>query len=373
MAEKLKSIDKNRLMFVIVIVAISENMAFARNHVMSHFCLMAVIWSICVIAQRKIRLDIGDVLIFFGMMLFMWQYRGWIPEGLAYGAMCMTVYQVGKLIAGGVRPYNSVVPAGVNESEESVTRIMDLVIIMSIALFIRGLLNYRYVLKWRSKVQEFSLKFRLEKDLYDEPLPRTMQAFYLVLVASLLIFFIYLLRKSIAIGIMGIILSAAAIWLDIENKGRMVVCCAIVTLAVVLVAAGIEKKLYKRRWMQIAVAVALAGLVALIIAIWTDFYGLRDWYENSFWVRDGGIVGNVRFQIMKNALLEMKEHPFSGSNEALFVTSREAISSLAHNSWLDIGVNSGVIPFILTVGFTLTNIISIFYIWQNCPDGRKYV
>lgn len=359
MTKKQINIDKNRLIYILAIIAVSVNMAFARNHVMHHLTLTAFIWSVFVIKEGEIRLEIGDLLIFSGMFLFMWRYTGWIPEGLAYALMLTAVYQTGKYIAG-------------SDKENATEYAMNTVMTLAFALFVRALLNYDYELKWRKKKQSFGFKIKIRHDLYDEVIVRTEQAFYLVLIASILICFVFILKKSIAVAVAGIILACLAVWLDVYKRGRMVICCAVAATAAVLIAYAIEKKLYKRRWVQAAGGVVLLLLAAFLVAFALNAFGLHDWYDQSIWVRDGGVFGNIRFGIMKNAFVEMLQHPFTGSNDPLFATDREGISGMAHNSWLDIGRRGGLIAFVLTVAFTVINVISLFMVWKKNSDVRRY-
>lgn len=360
---RLKNSDIQWLLYTVLMVVSAICLAFSEDKQLPYLATMAFVWSAFAIASGKIRLDIGDAFIFTGMLLFMWMYRGWFTEGLAYAFMCLSVYQAGKCIAGrGESPNDGVV------------RAMYMTVMMACAFLARGLLNYDYIVKWKRGLKVFWFRIRIEHDIYDDTIVRTEQAFYLVLMSCLLICFAFILvKKSVAVGLAGIVLASLSVWLDVYKKGRMVACCAIVTIGVVLIAAGIEKKLYKRRWIQITGAVALIAVIAFIGAIALNLFGLHDMYEKSFWVRDGGILGNVRFRIMKNALTEMVRHPLTGSDEALFFTEKEQISSMAHNSWLDVGMQSGIVPFLLTVAFTVTNVISLFNIWRKSEDIYKYV
>ncbi len=361
MKEKLKNIDKKNVIYAVMIMALTINMSFAQDHVMYHLCLPVFIWSVYVIKDGMIRIETGDALLFFGMFFFMWRWGGWFLQGMIYAFMCTVIYQVGKYIAG-------------RDSDVSPKRVMYTVMTFALAMFTRGILNYEHIYKW-SEYWEENIWLWLDKDIYGHTIVRTQQAFYLVPMGCLLICFIYLIKKNVIIGIMGSILSGIAIWADKVNRGRMVICCVAVASLIVIMAYVIETKLYKNNWFRIMAVIILMGLVAFVTAFMNNTWGLKDRYARSIWQRNGGIFKNIRFILMGRTLSLMLEHPLKGAGDAPLYIDEETGQILhgAHNSWLDIGKQSGIIPFVLVIGFTIYIFVSLVKIWKNSKEINKYV
>ncbi len=314
----------------------------------------AVILVEAVIRKRLPRIDHGDFLVLFG--IFLWKYYSGtsLASSLAYGVGFTLIYEAGKEIS---RFYD-------NEGFA-----VDEMTVMAIASFhfVRGLIHYSFFLG--EDLGEDA--FELWPDITGIVIPRTQHEFFLVMIASLLGFFVLTLSGSIAKGIAGILISLSAIALGVYSNGRMTFFCAAGACGIVMFAYLIENKLYRKKLFRILFAgtglivACLAGLFA------SNTYGLYDIYHNSMWAGSGGIVHNTRFTLMADTIRMMKDYPFGGNNE-LLVEYDNTTTLYAHNSWLDIGKQSGIIPMILTMGFTISNCFSMVIVWVKNSDIKKY-
>ncbi len=369
------NIDTRKVIFCIIIVMFSCNMAITDDR--SRFWWMVVlIWSCLVVMQQKITLDIGDVLIFSGMFTFrLFQHLAFWPA-LVYALQMTAMYQTGKYAIF----YASRIPQGKSETCRTQTPLtMRLpaygLIVFAAAVFVRGLFNYSYLILYHDKA--LSSAGTIESwpvwgNWDGSPVARTLHEFFLIPMGCLLIFWILIMsRKTVALAVTGIILSCLAIYLGVYSEGRETFFCTAVAAFIVIVAYSVEKKLYRRRWLQITAGTLAALAAVVIMVIKLNIGGIGDAYEESGLYAFGNILHNIRFELWRWGLSCMKRYPMGRCDET-FLEPDFIRTPYAHNSWLDIGKSGGIIPFVLTCAFTVTNIYSLIYACRRKSGVFKY-
>ena len=94
-----------------------------------------------------------------------------------------------------------------------------------------------------------------------------------------------------------------------------------------------------------------AALLGLVIAC--NIGGIRNTsYYHSFFIRDGGILKNVRFQMMWEAFLQIPSHWKGGG------TMVAAGFTTMHNYWLQVANDTGIFPFGLWTVFNIAAFVS---------------
>ena len=371
MLKKLKKIDPDIIIYFAVVIFLAYNMAFVDDS-FKHFRNVAFIWTYFVVSRRQIRLDIGDALIFTGMLSYywIWQYSFW--DGLILGLKVTSMYQIGKyLIEYSPAKYDEYLYSNGKDDhdyKDSIIYIAYAMIIIAVVLFVRGILNHLWLID--------NVRYYEWPDMYGNVMLKTHHEFYLIMISSLLVFGIMSFSRNIkALGLMLIIVPIMANLLALVGNERLVVVASAVTAIIVFALFVVEQRIYKKRSFIAITTVIVLMLGILIVFFVNNTMGIHDWYTQSLWSRDGGILHNVRFQMMNKSISMLSDYPF-GHCEVSLYNSKDypnVIFDYAHNSWLDIGRRGGIIPLIITLGFTGTNIYSALFLWIKARDHYKYV
>ena len=97
--------------------------------------------------------------------------------------------------------------------------------------------------------------------------------------------------------------------------------------------------------------VALIGIIIILAIFAADIGGIRtSEYFQRFMTRDGGILKNVRFQMIYEAIMMLPSHWKGGA------TMWAAGWQHVHNYWLQVANVSGIVPFIL---WMIVNIVAV--------------
>ncbi len=346
----------------IAVLILAVSMTFGKRFLF--FTVVAFVVNWLIISRRQIRLDIGDALLFSSMYIFKWIHEDSVGDAFLYALELVAVYQIGKLLAA-----DFITEYGNGEQGDTGSLIFP-VMIVSFVMFVRGVLNYSYLWFYPSAV--YAEEWPFWGDWGGDPVPRTQHEFFLVMMGSLLLIFVWLLfKKSKTAGIIGVLSSYAAVAFGISSKGRMTFFCAVGSLVLVLLLFVLEKKIYKHRIFLIATGIIVAAIAVFYILVKLDMFGLGQKYMDSMWSGSGGIVHNVRFSLMKQSFELLKDYPF-GKCDVPLVENDWTVTPYAHNSWLDIGRRGGIIPFVLATLFSVTNIASLVYAWIKKKDIGIY-
>lgn len=314
-----------------------------------------VLFCVVLIGSRRIDLDIGDLILFYSSYRYVVSRVSDAPWALVRGMAFVAIYQLGKKAT---------------DKDNSISPIC--VIAPALAFLIKGILDYSAL--FRTGTSETVLFW---PDWSGNLLNRSEHEYYLVLMASLLIYFVYFSVKVSRVGIAGIILSLGAVVLALYAKGRLAFWACLFATVVAGVGMVVEKKLYKMKAFRMAGASVLALMIVVIILFGTNTFGLYDSYKDSVWSEEGGPIYNSRFDMMGQQIMlfydsysdrtgELEDDPalINSDGEELYYVS---------NSWLQIGRKKGVPNMLWTVVFSVYSIICLIISWMKSKDMNKYV
>lgn len=142
-------------------------------------------------------------------------------------------------------------------------------------------------------------------------------------------------------------------YIHIAVDNRMVLMVTFVVAAVTLtlyIYFNWKNKKKIRRILIILFAMCAVGAIGIVVNIG----GIRDTtFFVSLMTRDGGILGNVRFQMIWDAICMLPSHWKGGG------TMYPAGYTCVHNYWLQVANDTGIVTFILWTIFNITVVISL--------------
>ena len=127
----------------------------------------------------------------------------------------------------------------------------------------------------------------------------------------------------------------------------------------IIVGSFIATSLFTRKFgPKKVVTFLLMFLVLLVLKNLFDnnFLGIKNDWESSFLFsrfNDGSLLDDPRIMAWKAAFFGMFEYPLGGKQTDLHL-------NYAHNLWLDVGYNAGILPFLFLLLFTVISFISLF-------------
>ena len=182
----------------------------------------------------------------------------------------------------------------------------------------------------------------------------TEYSYWGVFIAGLLGYgFFLLLQKRWIQG--GVICLAIILenYIHIVVDNRMVLMVTVVVAAVTLILYIYLNWQYKQRIKRILLAFfAICAVGGLGIAV--NVGGIRDThFFVSLMTRDGGILGNIRFQMIWEAVCMLPSHWKGGG------TMYPAGFNCVHNYWLQAANDTGIVTFVLWMIFNATVVVSM--------------
>lgn len=315
------------------------------------FMVSLVILVVYTIYDRRICFDMGDVLLVLGAFSYYLSVGRDIDEAIYYACLYVVVYQLGKKIAT-VGGYSS----------EQKTAWMS--VLMGVAMMIMGVLHY--------SVRPEGITEEWVGWGQTGLTPRTQFEVYLVIIAALLGYFILLIVRSKLIpGFIGIIMSLVCVYLGVSSAGRFAIGCCFCGTVTVLGLYFVETEMYKRICGKLVI-VALLGIVVILPIVYTfDLFGYRTVFDDSFMAGSGGFFTNTRFSLMLQQIKLFRYYPL-GNCDVRLVEYNGKTTDYAHNLWIDIGREGGVIPAVLFAAFSIINIISMIKVSFHSKDINKY-
>ena len=319
------------------------------------FMYTAIVLCVIVLAQNhRIDIDLGDLLMFYSSYRFVLSSVGNAPWAFCRGLGLVAIYQLGK---------------NATNSDKHISPAF--VIAPAIALLLRGLLDYSQL------TRDGFGELELWPEWGGEIINKSEHEYYLVLIASILVYFMYYTVKISKTGIIGILVSLGAVVLAMCAKGRLAFWSCVISAILVGIGIMIEKELYRIKAFRIATASTL-GLAAVIITLFaTNTFGLHDSYNDSMWSQEGGPIYNSRFDMMGQQINVFVEYWFDktgtkDNDPALINGDGEEVYSIS-NSWLQTGRKKGVVTMLWAIAFSIYSIIRLVTAWKNSLDPNKYV
>lgn len=182
----------------------------------------------------------------------------------------------------------------------------------------------------------------------------TEYSYWGVFIAGLLGYGFFLLLQKHWLQGGGICLAVALEnYIHIAVDNRMVLMVTFVVAAVTLILYFYFNWQYKQRIGKI-VLVLLSICVVVGIGIALNIGGIRDTtFFVSLTTRNGGILKNVRFQLIWEAIRLLPSHWKGGGTMYLFGFT------CVHNYWLQVANDTGIVTFILWMIFNVSVIVSM--------------
>ena len=213
-------------------------------------------------------------------------------------------------------------------------------IILAIVLgtFVYSMLNYYSFL-----VHGFTGKGRIWSEFWtDYPMNATHHSYWGCFIAGMSGYVIYSFSEKK--WIRGIIFAGLIVMENIAQAAadnRMVLCVTLVAFVVGLFLYFVFNPKNKKAIKNASIfLLAVMAIVAIVIAL--NVGGIRtSGYFYRFMTRDGGILKNIRFQMIYEAIMKIPSHWKGGA------TMYAAGVYWVHNYWLQVANVSGVIPFAL--------------------------
>ena len=314
-----------------------------------------VLFLVELFSVRSIDLDIGDIILFHSSFWYVMSRMIDTPWSFSRALVYVAIYQLGKKATD---PNKNISP--------------ECVIAPALAFLLKGLLDYSSLFKYgRSDIELYW------PDWGGNVLHRSEHEYYLVLAASLLVYFVYYTFTINRKGCIGIIISLGAVVLAVYAKGRLAFWSCLISVIVVGIGIIIEKKLYKLRPFRVAAVSFLAILAVVIGLLVSNTFGLHDLYMNSIWSEEGGPIYNARFDMMGQQIKLLYEEYFDETvtvedDPALIDSDGNEIYDVP-NSWLEIGRDKGLYTMMWTMAFTVYSLIYLVKAWKGSKDRNKYV
>lgn len=323
------------------------------------FALASILLFITVlITTKRLDLDIGDILVFYMMYRYTLLSSGDVARAVVRALGYSAIYQLGK---------NATV------SSEKNTRVsIGFVIAPAVSLFIKGLLDYSSLIHSEGAVELYW------QDWSGNLLHRSYHEYYLVMMASLLIFFVYYTVKVSRTGLIGIVLSLSAVVIAILAKGRLAFWTCLLPCIAVGTGIVVEEKLYRKRVFRIIIISSIITCLAILLLFITNSFGLHDSYENSIWSEEGGLFFNDRFNMMGQQMKLYGRYLLNGLKNVeidpgLINEAGEEVYYVS-NSWLQIGREAKGIKLMLWVmAFSIYSLIILVKAWTRSRDVNKYI
>ena len=172
-------------------------------------------------------------------------------------------------------------------------------------------------------------------------------------------------RKKWIQGLLICILVVVENYIQIVVDNRMVL---MVTIVVAAVSAVLYAYLNRndRKKLKILVLSTAAMVAVILIILAANVGGVRDTtFFINLMTRDGGILKNIRFQMMWEAMCMLPSHWKGGG------TMYPAGLNCVHNYWLQAANDTGIFTFILWMIFNISMLASLFTCIRSSKISQK--
>lgn len=232
---------------------------------------------------------------------------------------------------------------------DGVMRLRNCILLIATGGFLHGFLN---VLTNRN-VDFLLISGRQYNDIYGGYLSGTLSNLYFVMICSLAYYFI-VLEKNKIIKWLGVFSVLFGLYGSISNASRTLI---FVTL-IVFVTTILMHQYYKTNLLSAITntggIVLLLALVVLIV-VWMDLFRVQEWFASTSLGRRSSVtlVGNTfaqndRWTFAGETLKMLPSNLFGNMN----------YNHYAHNLWVDIAKEAGIIPFVSYILFAVSSILA---------------
>lgn len=230
------------------------------------------------------------------------------------------------------------------------------VTVMMFGSFLHGAMNV-FVNRGKDVLE---ISGRAYDDIYGGTVSATIQNLFFVLSSALLFYFLVCEKRPL-LKIGGVFAGLFGMYASVVNASRtiLVVSAAIFVLCLIaylLGRFGIGGGLY--RFFVIGISVAIVA--CLVIGL--DLFGICEWFANTALGRresissgSASIWNNPRWIYTRDIIKLIPQYPFGNIPYANY----------AHNLWIDIAKEAGIIPLLLYLAFTILSAVQGIAFFRN--------
>lgn len=228
------------------------------------------------------------------------------------------------------------------------SRVGKCVLIMAIGGFLHGFLNVITNLN----VNFLLINGRQYNDIYGGYLSGTLQNLYFISICSLALYFIAV-EKNKRMKLIGTCCILFGLYGSITNASRTLLFITLIVFMASILIYQCNKTNFLFAITNTGGIILSLSLIALLV-IWTDMFHVQEWFASTALGRRESIafagstfLQNDRWVYAREILRRLPANPMGNID----------YSHYAHNLWLDIAKESGIIPFILYISYSISAVI----------------
>ena len=295
--------------------------------------LGAIFCLILLLKQKKLRVDLGVCLIAITMFSY-----------------CIVVFGIRAIVI--MMPYIPVLmyvlshylSKEIKVHDKSGIELSKVIYCLVFGHAVHGVLNsYLYFAGYRWEGTRYWM------DVWQrEIIPGTQLTLYYIPVFAVLFPALIYFTKKKSRNIMVILLSLFFVYASLATRTRT----TLLVLALVFFIQGVifvllEKEKVMKNVTPKKLGLFFGGIIVLIAVL---VFALKDLEIIRIFINNlskgGGILNNIRFVVQRQALSQIFDYPWGGSQMVLDL-------KLTHNVWLDLANEAGINPFFAFAGYTL--------------------
>ena len=294
--------------------------------------LGAVFCLILLLKQKKLRVDLGVCLIAITMFSYCIVVFGIRAIAIMMPYIPLVMYVLSHYLAKEIKAY-----------DKSGLELSKVICCLVFGHAVHGILNsYLYFAGYRWEGTRYWM------DVWQrEIIPGTQLTLYYIPVFAVLFPALIYFTKKKGRNIMVILLSLFFVYASLATRTRT----TLLVLALVFFIQGVifvllEKEKVMKNVTPKKLGLFFGGIIVLIAVLvfaLKDLEIIRAFIDNLS--KGGGILNNIRFVVQRQALSQIFDYPWGGSQMVLDL-------KLTHNVWLDLANEAGIIPFFAFAGYT---------------------
>ena len=301
--------------------------------------LGAIFCLILLLKQKKFRVDLGVCLIAITMFSYCIAVFGIRAIAIMMPYIPVLMYVLAHYLSKEIK-----------KQDKSGLELLKVIDCLVFGHAVHGVLNsYLYFAGYRWEGTRYWM------DVWQRAIiPGTQLTLYYISVFAVLFPAIVYFSKRKLRNIAVILLSIFFVYASLATRTRT----TLLVLALVFFLQGLlfvflEKEKIMKNVTSKKIGIFLSVVVVLIVAlvfILKDLEIVRVFIDNLN--KGGGILNNIRIRVQKQALSQIFDYPWGGSQMVMDL-------KLAHNVWLDLAHEAGIIPFFAFTGYTLWTLIEL--------------
>lgn len=314
-----------------------------------YIAVLAVLWLIRLVQKNTPIVFNAE---FFLLMITFLLYT--IFYSFNYGITLSVVLQwtVGVLAMYGI---------GRQMGSEGTRKMIVLILVVALGMFLHGfinLINHDFATQGRNPIDIWTGSY----------LAATQQNVFFTMGVALFFPALFVMRGKL-IKILAVFLFAATILNSMATAtrtGLLLPALSFLTILIVFIAEN-RKTLHKLKYVFLFL---VAAFFVLLIVFIFNIFGIREKILNSpLFNRDESSGLDPRFTYWYRTLAYMFQYPFGGAE------FRQLCGNYAHNLWLDIIQNAGILVGLLYLAYTVMTFVNIVKLFKNkkVPVSLRYI